>query len=57
MTNINKNCTCTIEIERLSRELEAMKEELEAFQNYMLEVTDALTETGNMYLNISNDYY
>lgn len=57
MTNDSKNCACSAEIERLSRELEALKEELEAFQNYMLEITDALAETGNMYLGVDNDYY
>lgn len=56
--NDSKTCACAAEIERLSRELEELKEELELFQRYMFEVTDALAETGDKFLGIEpNDYY
>lgn len=58
MTDVSKNCNCAIEIERLENEIEALKEELEAFQSYTMELIEALSETGNKFLGFGpDDYY
>lgn len=58
MVNKEEKCPCGTELERVSKELEALKEDYDLFQRYMLEVIEGLTETGNRFLGITEeDYY